>query len=65
MANICAVLRGQKSTNSSRPLFRLIISHIMESEIKKGLFRLLQIYLKYLGAYKMTQAVKKVSEIFG
>ena len=49
----------------SRPLFRLIISHIMESEIKKGLFRLLQIYLKYLGAYKMTQAVKKVSEIFG
>ena len=38
MANICAVLRGQISTSSSRPFFRLINSYIMKSEIKKVYF---------------------------
>ena len=38
MANICAVLRGQISTSSSRPFFRLTISYIMKSEIKKVYF---------------------------
>ena len=38
MANICAVLRGQISTSSSRPFFIIRISYIMKSEIKKVYF---------------------------
>ena len=54
MANICAVLRGQISTSSSRPFFRLIISYIMKSEIKK-------VYVvPYKQANKKTQAAKNI-----
>ena len=49
-----SVLGGQISTSSSRPFFRLIVSYILQSEIKK-------VYVvPYKQANKMTQAVKNI-----